>query len=445
LDLGACYLEFDFYEIHMVYFQKQSPTVLGFNTGSPTVMHIDINSCFATIEQQANPLLRNKPVAVAAYDTPNGCILAASYEAKRWGVQGVETGMRVKDGKKLCPDLIVLSPDPWKYRNVHLAFRKLLGSYTNDFHAKSIDEFVMHLSGSPLLKKSSMEKIGKEIKARIAEEIGDYLKVSIGISTNRFLAKTASNLEKPNGLSSITLDNHEEIFKRYDSTFLCGIKKNNARRLQRVGIKTIHDFYKADLWQLRAALHSINSYYWYLRLRGWEIDETPFGRKTYGNSYSLPQPFSTPEALAPILSKLTTKTTTRMRKAGFGARGVHIAIQYRDGNYWHMGQSFPRVLFETNDIYKEAFRILCLSPYTSPVRNLAISCYDLVSIDKLQLELFSDIQRKDRAAKAMDMVNKRYGEFSLTSGRMIDTGKFIPDRIAFGNVKELEEFTTQSV
>jgi len=428
----------------MAYNQTQNPTVLGFNPTSPTVMHIDLNSCFATIEQQANPLLRHKPVAVAAYDSPNGCILAASYEAKRWGVQGVETGMRVKDGKKLCPELIVLPPDPWKYRNVHLSFRKLLVSYTTNFHAKSIDEFVMQLSGSPSLQKNSMQEIGKEIKTRIAEEIGDYLKVSIGISTNRFLAKTASNLEKPNGLSFIIRENHEDIFRQKHVTFLCGIKKNNARRLGSVGIQTIYDFYNADLWKLKAAFHSVNSYYWYLRLRGWEIDETPFGRKTYGNSYSLPQPFATPEELAPILSKLITKTTTRMRNAGFGARGVHVAIQYRDRNYWHMGQSFPRVLFETNDVYKEAFRILCMSPYRSPVRNLAISCYDLVKIDTLQLELFSDILRRDRSTKAMDLVNTKYGEFSLTSGRMIDTGKFVPDRIAFGNVKELEEFTTQS-
>jgi DNA polymerase IV len=424
-------------------YRKKAETVLGFNPASPTVMHIDINSCFATIEQQANPLLRKKPVAVAAYDTPNGCILAASYEAKRCGVQGVETGMRVKEAKKLCPNLIVLKPDPWKYRNVHLAFRELLSTYTNDFHAKSIDEFVVQFEGTPSLKRYSMEKIGEELKERIAEEIGDYLTVSIGIASNRFLAKTASNLKKPDGLSSIVFENHEEIFKRYDTTFLSGIKKRNAQRLHRVGINTIYDFYKSDLWRLRAAFHSINSYYWYLRLRGWEIDDTLFGRKTYGNSYSLPKPFQSPKELAPILAKLITKTTTRMRNAGFGSRGVHIAIQYRDGNYWHTGQSFPRVLFETNDIYKEAFRILCLSPYNTPVRNLAVSCYDLVKIDTLQLELFSDIERKDRATKAMDTVNKRYGEFSLTSGRMIHTGKFVPDRIAFGNVKELEEFTTQ--
>ena len=96
-------------------------------------MHIDLNSCFATIEQQANPFLRGKPIAVAAFTSPKGSILAASVEAKRLGIK---TGMRVRDGRAIYPKLIVLSPDPWKYRNVHLSLRKLISDYTNDFYAK---------------------------------------------------------------------------------------------------------------------------------------------------------------------------------------------------------------------------------------------------------------------------------------------------------------------
>ena len=111
---------------------------------------MDLNACFATIEQQANPKIRHKPVAVAAYATPNGCILAASYEAKR---MGVSTGERVKDGKAKCPNLIVLSPDPWKYRNVHLKLRKLISKYTYDFDPKSIDEFVLNLHNYPTLNR----------------------------------------------------------------------------------------------------------------------------------------------------------------------------------------------------------------------------------------------------------------------------------------------------
>src|SRR5687767_12723943 len=110
---------------------------LNFNPAPSRRMHIDINSCFATIEQQANPLIRGKPVVVAAYTTPNGFILAASIEAK---AMGIKMGMQVKEGKQVCPKLIVLPSDPWKYRNVHLKLRKLISDYTNDFEPKSIDE-----------------------------------------------------------------------------------------------------------------------------------------------------------------------------------------------------------------------------------------------------------------------------------------------------------------
>src|SRR3972149_2472454 len=115
---------------------------LKFNHKPSTIMHVDLNSCFATIEQQANPFLRGKPVSVAAFTSPGGCILASSIEAKKLGIK---TGMRVKEGKAICPCLVVLPPDPWKYRNVHLKLRKLVSDYTNDFSPKSIDEFVLNI------------------------------------------------------------------------------------------------------------------------------------------------------------------------------------------------------------------------------------------------------------------------------------------------------------
>ena len=120
------------------------PTNLPFNPKSSTIMHLDLNSCFATIEQQANPLLRGKPIAVAAYSTPSCCILAPAIEAKKLGIK---VGMRVKEGKRLFPQLQVLSPEPWKYRNIHLQLRDLISEYTADFSPKSIDEFVLNFEG----------------------------------------------------------------------------------------------------------------------------------------------------------------------------------------------------------------------------------------------------------------------------------------------------------
>ena len=147
-----------------------------------------MNSCFASCEQQANPLLRGKPVAVAAYTTPSGCILSPSIEAKKLGIK---VGMRVRDGKAICPGLIVLPTDPEKYRAINLKLTELLSSYTADFTIKSIDELVLNLARSPYIYKGIVA-LGQEIKAKIRERIGSFLCVSIGISTNFYLAKIAS-------------------------------------------------------------------------------------------------------------------------------------------------------------------------------------------------------------------------------------------------------------
>jgi DNA polymerase-4 len=413
------------------------PEALSFNSQVPTILHIDLNSCFASVEQQANPLLRGKPIAVAAYDTPRGCILAPSREAK---VYGVKTGMRVFESRKKCPGLIVLKPDPWKYRNVHLSLRKLLAEYTSDFYPKSIDEFVLNLTDFPILKNKDMKSVAMEIKDRIKKDIGDFLTVSIGIAPNRFLAKLASNLKKPDGLTEINKDNFLDHFSKIELTDIPYIKERNALRLNMMGIFTTLDFYHAPLWRLKAAFQSINGYYWYTRLRGFEVDDVEFGRRSYGNSYSLPSPFESYSDLAPLLSKLCEKTGFRLRGAGYSAKGVHLAVMYREGAYWHTGYTLPEPIYDSRDIYKAAFSILKRSPYKLPVANLAVSVFGLLQSNKLQLKLFEDEDKKRDLIKSLDKVNDRWGNFVIYGGRMAGTNEYVPDRIAFGGVKELEEF-----
>ena len=418
-------------------------------------MHIDLNSCFATIEQQANPHLRGKPIAVAAYTTPFGCILAPSIEAKSYGIQ---TGMRVKDGKALCPKLIVLPPDPWKYRNVHLALRKILKDYTNDLNPKSIDEFVLNMKDYLLLLReppckvvaqSSMHRIALEIKQRIKREIGEWLTVSVGIAPNRFLAKLASQLKKPDGLEEINKDNFLNHYLKLKLTDLPYIKARNAIRLNSVGIFSVLDFYQSPIWKLKAAFKSILGYYWYVRLHGYELDDVVFGRRSYGNSYAFPKPLITPEQIAPILTKLVEKMGFRLRRAGYKARGVHLAVTFRDGSFWHKSASWrTKAFFDSRDIYRQAFKILCACPYlkpacrqAGPVRDLAVSVFNLLKSGVSQLELFEDIEKRENMVKAVDEVNERWGNFVVTPARMLSAATAVPDRIAFGNIKELEEFT----
>ncbi len=437
-------------------------------------MHIDLNSCFATVEQQANPFLRGKPIAVAAYNSPGGCIVAPSIEAKKIGIK---VGMRVRDGKLICSDLIVLTPDPAKYRSVHLALQKILSDYTNELYPKSIDEFVLNLEGYPCLgkrkkvffptssraergdlisktdchvasaprndnldaKSSAMQSVAKEIKQRIKKEIGEWITVSIGIAPSRFLAKLASNLHKPDGLDEINSNNFLDIYSSLKLTDLCGIDIRNTARLNSVGIYSVIDFYNAELWKLKAAFKSVAGYYWYSRLRGYEIDNVEFGRRSFGNSYALPKPLIYSEELSPILSKLVTKMGARLRRAGFVARGVCVSVSYRDGTRWRRAVSFQKTFFDSRDIYKKAFKILSKSPCKKPVRKLAVSCFNLFVSSKTQLDLFDDVVKKQKLVNAVDDINNRWGDFVITPAKMLLTDSAsVPDRIAFGGVRELE-------
>jgi DNA polymerase IV len=410
---------------------------LDFNRRPSTVMHIDLNSCFATIEQQANPKLRGKPLAVAAYNSPAGCILAASIEAKRLGVK---TGMRVKDGRLLCPGLIIKEPDPWKYRNVHHALKQLLLTYTDLVVPKSIDEFFLELEGYPAYQKG-MLAVGREIKQKIKSEVGDWLTVSIGIGPNRFLAKTAANLHKPDGLDEINYQNFPAIYRHLELQDLCGIAVKNMIRLNQAGIYTVSGMYNAPIHQLKQAFASILGYYWYLRLRGWEIDDVDFRRGSFGNSFALPKPLVEFTDLAPILTKLTQKMAQRMRLAGWYARGVHLAVVYRDLSHWHMGTQVPKVLFESRDIYKYLVKLYTHCPYRLPVRELAVSCFNLFKKDTLQLDLFGQVKKQTQLTEALDAINSRWGNFVITPARMLNTGNVVHDRIAFGGIKEIEEFS----
>lgn len=396
-------------------------------------MHIDINSCFATIEQQANPSLRGRPLAVAAYDSPGGCILAASIEAKKFGIK---TGMRVKEGKALYPKLLVTTPDPDKYRQVHLSMRKILADYTNDFYPRSIDEFVLDLAGYLAFKKG-LFKTARKIKRRIKDEIGDWISVSVGIAPNRFLAKTASNLEKPDGLQEINKDNFMQVYETLKLTDLTGIAYKNSLRLNSVGIDSVVDFYKSPLWKLKAAFASVGSYYWYLRLRGYEIDGVEFQRRTFGNSYALPQHSGKIAELTPILQQLAQKTGMRLRKAGYKARGVHVSLVYKKGGMWHKGELVKKTIFDSREIYQEALRIISGCPYKKPVHILAVSCFSLVQQDDLQLELFEDMEKKKKLVNSVDEVNEKWGNFVVSSAGVLRLKTEIHDRIAFGGVREL--------
>lgn len=410
---------------------------LPINKNDPLIMHIDLNSCFATIEQQANPLLRGKPIAVAAYGTPNGCILAPSIEAKRLGIK---TGMRVKEARIICRDIIIRAPDPAKYRDVHIKFKKIFSDYSDRVTPKSIDEAIIDFRSMENLNLDLI-KIGRDIKQRMKEEIGEWIICSIGISTNRFLAKLAASLHKPDGLDIITHKNLADIFGKISLLDLNGINVRYQTRLNAYGIFTPMDFLRAacDTLEKKVFL-SICGRQWYERIRGYEMDDIEFKTKSIGQQYALKKPTANPAELGPMMMKLCEKMGRRLRRKGYTARGIHIGMAYRDGTTWHRGRMTDDELYTTMELYKKTLLVFNQQPAVKEVTHLSVSCYELRASNTAQISLFDIDQTKQRkASDAMDEINDRWGEFVITPALMMGMDEIILDRIAFGGVKELED------
>ncbi len=399
-----------------------------FSSAPPTIMHIDLNSCFASVEQQANPLLRGKPVAVAAYVQSNGCILAASREAKKLGIK---TSMRVWEGKQIFPNLIVLPPDPEKYRFVNRKLVELLSSYTPNFSVESIDEIVLKMPND----KCQMTNTAREIKQRIKEEIGEWLTVSIGIAPNRYLAKVASGLHKPDGFDVITKENIEEVLGKLELVDLCGIKEGNSLRLRSAGIKTPLDFYRASPVALKRAFRAVTGYLWWLRLHGYPSWEIEAEQKSFGQSYALGKPYlPTQNELHKILAQLVAKMGKRLRDGGFVASGVRASCLFADHTYWNHGEKSTTAFYADADFYKRAKAILMTAP-AKPVRILAISSFNLQKSLYQQESLFVEERRKRLLTQAIDQIADRWGDGTIVSGRVLGTAQQILDRIAFAGVK----------
>lgn len=409
---------------------------LSLNTARPLVMHIDLNSCYAIIEQQANPLIRHKPVGVAAYTSPGGFILASSYEARALGV----TMMRVREARELAKDIIVLPPDPEKYFDAHRRFRRILERYTSNVTPKSIDEFVIDFTGSEAVRRGqSLAAIGRQIKQEIKREIGEYVTVNVGIGPNRFLAKVATGLHKPDGLDSITTNNLRETYKQLTLMDLPGINRRYKARLNLAGILTPLEFLDAPMHTLKhEVFRGIVGYYWYLRLRGYEVDSVRFGIKSFGSEYAVGDKTDDPEKVERLLMKLCEKTGRRLRKHDFEARGVFLGLGFEDRTWWGKNKRTSHALYATQDIYLHAVKLLRSLSFPARVTHMNLAVFDVRPVNPVQLGLFDGTKLDTRSlAHAADTINDRYGEFTVVPANMANMQSIILKRVPFGSVRDV--------
>lgn len=406
-----------------------------FNAERPLVMHIDLNSCFATVEQQARPMLRGRPVAIVNRRTENTSIITASYEAKAYGVK---VGTKLRDALILAPDLIALESDPPKYRYVYHQLLRIMRDYSAHVTMKSIDEGVIDFHDSTAaMRGRSLEDIGHEIKQRLRDEIGVAMRCNVGISTNRFLAKQAAGLHKPDGLDIITGENLRQVMGELKLTDLTGIADRNAKRLNTVGIMTPLQFLDSDVVTLKQMVFkSVVGEWWYKRLRGFEVDDRDFDVKRVGRQYVLESFDLSYEKVVQRLHHLCESVGGRLRSQNKLARGVYVYAKTFDHAYWHASHLAMVPFNSDQTIFTLARALFEKAP--GNIREIGVHCYELESNTNQQISLFYDqLAREESVTRAVDDINKRFGERTIHSADTLGTGFYVKQKIPFGSTRYL--------
>jgi DNA polymerase IV len=414
---------------------------LGLNMAEPATLVIDLNCAFASIEQQHDPKLRGRPLAIAAYATDAATIVSSSREARDLGIK---TGMRVYEAKAIFPRIIVMEPNPPRYRAASDRLVEIMERYSPDILRMSIDEASMNLAGTPGLTKLGPEGVGRAIKGAIRQEIGECVTSSVGISTSIWMAKQASNLDKRDGLQRIDHTNLVSVFERLQLTDLSGIAEATATRLRRAGIKNATEFLYATIEQLGlAGMRADFANTWHQRLRGYEAGTfESVVRKSYSHSHVLARATSSQHELEELLMRLSDMVGRRLRSAGRRGSVVSVAVVYRPDVARFSKQSKLAHPISTGDeIYQAALKLMAARDPRLTVGTLGVGLAGLSDAGPGQMDLFADPSspRSARIEKAIDAIRDRFGEDAVQRARLLGRAPVVRDRIAFGNTGHPDE------
>ena len=381
-------------------------------------MHIDMNAFFASVEQQANPELQGKPIAVVG-GGGRTVITTSSYEARAFGVK---TGMAKWEALRVCPQLTIVIGDNKKYTYTSSRIMEMMKEYTPQVEVFSIDEAWLDVTHS-LSIFGTPERIAYLLKARIKESFG--ITCSIGIAPNKLLAKLASDMQKPDGLTIIKPEDVKRILERMPIMELCGIGKNMERHLNMMSIYTCGELGRCDEARLTRKFGIIGSR---LKQMGQGIDESPVTPneedgevKSVGHSMTLRQDVDRREDILKYLLQLAEMVGRRARRYGVSGKTVTLSVRFADF-YSSFGKqnTLKSYINLSDEIYKAAVAILDTKDLPQPIRQLGVRLSNL-KYEAEQLSLFRDVQRKSDAIKAMDTVNDRFGEFKVTFGSLLSS------------------------
>lgn len=397
-------------------------------------LYVDFNSYFASAEQQLDPRLRGRPVAVLPVMAETTCCIAASYEAKRCGVK---TGTFVAEARKLCPDICFVEARPAAYVELHHKLVEAIESCLHVERVMSIDEVACRLTGSDR-RRERAQALADRIKRTIAERVGSELRSSIGVAPNIFLAKVASDMQKPDGCVVIEDADLPECLYGLDLRDLCGIGRAMEQRLNRGGIRMVRELCAASKEALRHAWGSIEGERVFARLRGEEVPDLPSQRGSVSHSHVLPPELRTPQAALSVLNRLLQKAAMRLRSYGCIAGAMRVKIKLRDRSSWENQAVFD----PTSDTLKllEVLESLWRDyPRKGGLQPLAVA----VALSRLDEQghqarsLFDEGRPHYKLNAIIDSLNLRYGRNTLYFGGAHSALQAAPMRIAFGHIPDL--------
>ena len=403
---------------------------------------VDFNSYFASVEQQERPELRGRPVAIVpVLAETTGCI-AVSLEAK---ARGLRRNLRVSEARLACPGLVLVESRPEVYIQYHRRLVELIESCVHVTKVASIDEVTCGLKGRWAEPDRALG-LAREIKAKVAREVGPCLRSSIGIAPNWLLAKLASDMQKPDGLVLLNDADLPAKLLHLAPSAISGIGPNIARRLQENGITTMARLYAAPLAHLRGVWHSIRGEQMWRLLHGEDLPHfAQESDQTIGHGHVLPPQGRNEASAFAVLHRLLQKATMRLRDAGLYTGCLHVAVRYRDDLHWsdELGFNETQDTLALTHALNQLWERRPREQRRLPPQQVGLMLRRLLRREAHTPDLFTAGQEEARARlhTAVDHLNKTFGKNSVYFGAAHGATGHAPMRIAFTRIPkpELEE------
>ena len=409
-----------------------------------TTLFLDLNSYFASVEQQVQPALRGRPMAVAPITGESGCCIAASYEAKKFGVK---TGTRVGEAKRLCPGIEIVDARPRLYVLMHHRVLRAVDRHIPIHQVHSIDEFSCRLARSQR-SEDSARALAAAIKRTLRESCGVCIRASIGIAPNRVLAKLGTDMQKPDGLVVLGPEPARlaEQIGGLSPQALAGIGPKMMRRLEAAGITTIHQLMARNEADMRALWGGLMGEAWHHWLRGSEMRERATRKRSIGHQHVLAPDLRTPEAARSVTFRLLLKAAARMRHDGYAARRLTLGLRFpgdaaAPGTWvspsWEAHCTLGDGCTDSPTMLDALSRLWERAPATPPMQ-VGVTLRDLVPPGSSTLPLFTAENRRAGLSRAMDALNKKFGPNTVYTANMQAVRGHGSGGIAFNYVPDLD-------